>query len=413
MQGMQDNSPDMILGRARFVALATVAPMAGLLIYTSEPFWRWVPLLVALTILLVTQLLYRQMHQLPAALPLNAIVVGPSMMTLLTGGLESPFIAVLVVTMAASALVSGPSRAMVLRVCFGCLVIIAAILLPRLPGYVPRMLDSTTELGKQLGPFIWAYVLIAFAIAMATITANTRAALEASKEYGVQLQAQLAEGLRVRNRELTAISGALAHELKNPLAAIQGLATHMARKAEPGTALSEQLTVMVGEIHRMGGIMDHLLDVARPLSDLNLHRVDMTQLASEVVLLHAPMLTAQDAVLTHSGSGAVQADPRKVKQILGNLVLNAFQAGARSIDIVIIDGHTHLQMRVEDDGPGIEGDPQRLFTAGVTDKPEGSGLGLSISLALAQQHGGNLELANRPEGGAVSTLTLPKAGDTP
>jgi len=113
----------------------------------------------------------------------------------------------------------------------------------------------------------------------------------------------------------------------------------------------------------------------------------------------------------------VQCDPRKVRQILVNLFQNA-------LDVTAAHGHVLIQVStlddcavvsIDDTGAGL--DPtlaERVFEAGVTNKPQGSGLGLNVARGLARQHGGDVSLTNRAEGGCRATLRLPytvKAND--
>ena len=69
-----------------------------------------------------------------------------------------------------------------------------------------------------------------------------------------------------------------------------------------------------------------------------------------------------------------------------------------------------IRVAVADTGPGLSPDVQRrLFTPFVTTKPTGTGLGLSVAARVAREHGGTLTAANRPEGGACFTVTVPTA----
>ena len=109
--------------------------------------------------------------------------------------------------------------------------------------------------------------------------------------------------------------------------------------------------------------------------------------------------------------------PRKVEQILINLVQNALDVAppGTEVEIEVVDARPHeVRVHIRDAGPGLsESIRARVFEPGVTDKAEGSGLGLTVARALARQHGGELELDNRrpgrghPSGGCEATLILP------
>lgn len=392
-----DLSPSMILARTRFGALLVLLPLAIAFAATGEPLWRWLPLAIMVVGLLI---LDRLGDDVPQRIAVNMAVIAPAAIIQFAGGVACPLAGVLVVNMAGSALATGPTPGMWRRVAIGIGAVLLAIALDDLPGFTPRVLDRALPLGARASPLLWGYTLIVFLAMFAHTMAMTRAHLDATRAQAVSLEADLAAGLRDRNRELTAISGSLAHELKNPLASIQGLATHLARKAEGPQA--EQLGVMIGEIHRMGDILDGLLDVARPLGSLSLVDVDLADIAREVVQMHAPFAAEHGATLSAEGKARARVDPRKIRQILVNLVLNAVEAGAKRVDLSVAPGP---RIEVRDDGGGFEGDPTRFFASGVTTKATGNGLGLAICAAIAEQHGGAITLANRGAG-CVATLDL-------
>jgi signal transduction histidine kinase len=97
-----------------------------------------------------------------------------------------------------------------------------------------------------------------------------------------------------------------------------------------------------------------------------------------------------------------------------NLLFNAIDATPPGGEVVVRTSRAPgiLTVEVTDTGPGIApAVAGRLFTPFVTTKPNGTGLGLTIAQRVAREHGGKLTAANRPEGGACFTLTLPRADD--
>jgi two-component system, NtrC family, sensor histidine kinase HydH len=212
-------------------------------------------------------------------------------------------------------------------------------------------------------------------------------------------------------RELTALSGELAHELKNPLANVKGLAVLVGRDVQ-GKGV-ERLAVLQHEVLRMEEILQGFLTFSRPLSPLNAEEVDLKELCESALALHEGMAQTRNVSLEMQALApvSVSCDSRKVKQILINLMQNALEASpaAAVVEIVVgcaTDGGARVE--VSDRGPGI---PQavraHLFEPGTTTKERGTGLGLALARGLARQHGGELSLENRDGGGCTATLTLP------
>ena len=158
-------------------------------------------------------------------------------------------------------------------------------------------------------------------------------------------------------------------------------------------------------------ILDEFLNFSRPLAPLAIEQVDPGALLDEVAQMHEGMAHERGVrLLVRSEAGPLRCDPRKLKQAIINLVQNAIEASPPNalVELAADDG-ADTRLRVLDRGPGV--DPSlvdKLFEAGVTSKPRGFGLGLTIARALARQHGGDLALSSREGGGSIAEIRLPK-----
>lgn len=213
-------------------------------------------------------------------------------------------------------------------------------------------------------------------------------------------------------RALSQMTAEIAHELKNPLASIKGLAA-LVRK-DLGGQTAERMDVLRREVDRLQLILDEFLSYSRPLVPIDEQHVDLHALTREVLELHEGIARQRDVrLVAPDGELHLRCDPRKIKRVLINLVQNAIEASPRDgeVRVAIERDGTNARIEVLDEGTGIaSGADEKLFTVGFTTKDEGTGIGLALARGLARQHGGDLTLENRVDArGCVATLVLPPA----
>ncbi len=118
-----------------------------------------------------------------------------------------------------------------------------------------------------------------------------------------------------------------------------------------------------------------------------------------------------------SADPALRADAGRLRQLLHNLLKNSLEAIGDSrkphIEVATREieegGRTWIELTIADNGPGLpEGFDERWFEPYTTSKARGTGLGLAVAKKIAEEHGGNIRAENRPGGGAVFTLRLPR-----
>ncbi|MEM7284343.1 MAG: ATP-binding protein [Pseudomonadota bacterium] len=214
----------------------------------------------------------------------------------------------------------------------------------------------------------------------------------------------------------------LAHEIKNPLTPIQLSAERLRKKylqsMEPDDArfLDRSTHTIVQQVEAMKEMVNAFSEYARA-PDMELVRVDLNKLLMEV----SDLYRVQDSGIkltidTDDDLQGIQADPGRVRQVIHNLIRNAFDAleGYTEGEIkvttkLLVDANQRLaELKVIDNGPGFPPDLiEQVFDPYVTSKPKGTGLGLAIVKKLVEEHGGRIFAENRREQGAQVTIQLP------
>ncbi len=231
---------------------------------------------------------------------------------------------------------------------------------------------------------------------------------------------QMATSLQEAQEQRRALTADIAHELRTPLAVQQANLEALQDGIYPLTQAN--IKPIIEQNHLLARLVNDLRTLALADSgELSLNRrpVDLRILCLAIIArFEAAFASSGIKVLQdiEAGLGTVNVDPERIEQILHNLLQNAQRYTERNASIFIKlfrDGQMAI-LSVRDTGPGIpEETLGRIFdrfyrvAKGRERDKGGTGLGLSIARKLAEAHGGSLDAANHPEGGAVFTLRLP------
>ncbi len=250
-----------------------------------------------------------------------------------------------------------------------------------------------------------------------------REELQATTEKLAQVNRELHESFEhlKRAERLSAIgqlSASLAHEIRNPLASIEGASEVLESPTTPDEVRTEFLGIIRKESRRLNRLLTNLLDFARPRTP-ELQDVDVGVLIESVTSLLAP--AADKAGITFEKRlpdrpPCVASDPEQLKQVLLNITINALQAmpdGGR-VEFGVAQKDAQAVITIRDQGPGIaEQDLDRVFDPFFTTKDTGTGLGLSVAHQIVTQHGGSIKAVRNPDRGMTFEIRLPvKREDT-
>jgi PAS domain S-box-containing protein len=249
------------------------------------------------------------------------------------------------------------------------------------------------------------------------------------KDLTIVEQMEEKERLRDRLAAVGEMAAVMAHEIKNPLGAIEVLAGLLRRQAPSSPEAQALVGDIIGEAKMANGIVQEVLDFVRPVR-LQVDPVSVSEAVSNAVTLAGSLRPPGGIALELSMPASlpnIDADRTQLTQVFANLVINAYEAlqgrgvvriegrlaqtaesgalvpnGYDPIDTVIVD--------IADDGPGIAAEvAAKMFDPFFTTKVKGSGLGLAIVRKIVDAHEGRIDVASQVGQGTRFRVTLPVA----
>ncbi|OGD75168.1 MAG: hypothetical protein A2Y64_02495 [Candidatus Coatesbacteria bacterium RBG_13_66_14] len=226
--------------------------------------------------------------------------------------------------------------------------------------------------------------------------------------------AELAELVGLRDRvsriekleSVSRLAGGVAHEIRNPLAAIKATV-----QVTPQEGLSrearEAFRVICEEVGRADTAVKRLLGRSRRSPEGG--RVRLGEIIAEAVELIRPRLGNLSLTVDAAPEGCcVEGDADALRQVLLNLLANASEAAAGRIEVTLAVEGDEAIIRIADDGPGVgDKDQKRLFEPFFTTKPNGTGLGLFLARQAVQTCSGGIRYVPRDGKGALFEVNLP------
>jgi C4-dicarboxylate-specific signal transduction histidine kinase len=217
------------------------------------------------------------------------------------------------------------------------------------------------------------------------------------------------------------LSGAIAHEINQPLTAIlsnaQAALNLLAQKSPDLVEVRDALQDIVDEDNRAGEVVQRLRSLLKK-TERKSEAVDLNDLVrSTIALLNSEIIGRKIDVNVDLSNEvpALSGDPIQLQQVLLNLLMNAMDAmgsmprAERRLAVATrVTPEAAVEITVKDNGTGIRPAEQaRLFEPFYTTKSQGLGLGLTICSSIVKAHGGTLTVANGEDTGAVATCSLP------
>jgi signal transduction histidine kinase len=226
-----------------------------------------------------------------------------------------------------------------------------------------------------------------------------------------------------RLASLGTLTAGLAHEIRNPMVAIKTLTQLLPERLDDEEFRSQFLKIASGEVDRISSLVNELLDFARP-SDPRWALEDINAILDGMILLISTATKKKLITIIKDYAAnlpPVQIDREQIKQVILNILLNAIDATSENGKITVKTrsfikpgGEPYIQIEFTDTGCGIPGEHlEDIFNPFFTTKATGSGLGLSISNQIVQDHKGYIDVESQLEKGSSFFINLPVHQDHP
>lgn len=280
-------------------------------------------------------------------------------------------------------------------------------------GFVLVM--STAAVRRTVDQDLWLRGIICL-LAAASVAGTGLAWSNQARTNELQIRLVRASELNARLKEMNLAAAGLAHETRNPLNIVRGLAQLIARQPDAAGAIGEKARAIIDETDRVTAQLSEFINYSRP-REVRLAAVSLNLVVGEVVRALGFDLEEKAIRLNVAADlPVIQADEQLLRQALFNLLLNAVQAVPREgvIDVASArEGTGEARLDISDNGPGVV--PERraeIFKPYVTTQEKGTGLGLAIVQQIVLAHGWEIACLPHEPTGATFRLTHLRRSDS-
>ena len=271
------------------------------------------------------------------------------------------------------------------------------------------VLDMSTENYRAVCVHdLWLRFVIVFFAGMSTLGAGF-ALRNISKTADLQIRLVRASELNSHLKEMNLAAAGLAHETRNPLNIIRGMAQLLSKETGAPPDIREKTRVILEETDKVTAQLTEFINYSRPREIRSSKILLHTAIAEVLRTLSYDLDEKKIRVATGGEPLAIEADEQLLRQVLFNLIINAIQSVDQGGEIRIETQRTgtmEAALEIRDDGPGVpSADRLEIFKPYFTTRPKGTGLGLAVVQQIVLAHGWEIEcLPNEPKG-AVFRIT--------
>jgi signal transduction histidine kinase len=267
---------------------------------------------------------------------------------------------------------------------------------------------STRTLHEAFDHDLWLRAIIAV-LATISVVGSGLAWRSVTRSAELQIRLIRASELNSHLREMNLAAAGLAHETRNPLNIIRGMAQMISKQNDVPVEIREKVRAIVDETDKVTAQLNEFINYSRP-REVRRAKLALDSIVNEVVRALAYDIEEKKIRLETKGEPmTIEADEQLLRQALFNLVLNAIQAVGENGRIQIVTqkiSASEATVKVGDDGPGVPPERrQEIFKPYFTTNQKGTGLGLAVVQQIVLAHGWEIEcLPNDPQG-AVFRIT--------